>query len=144
MGKVINQVGLVNVDISVFDDALKTLYSDGVFHGTSNWTVRNLYREISCEISPCTCKDKKYAGRYMPKPRLTIIRIFRLPIETNGYRWEEIAIKGRVKYRIVWAVVWIKTSVYFICSNRLFYLLSISILGRNSHLICFTNDVVKF
>lgn len=80
----------------------------------------------------------------MSKPLLIIIRIFRLSIETNGYRWEEIAIKGRVKYRIVWAVVWIKTSVYFICSNRLFYLLSISILGRNSHLICFTNDVVKF
>ena len=73
MGKVINQVGLINVDISVFDDALKTLYSDGVFHGTSNWTVRNLYRDIPYEISPCTCKDMKYVGRYASKPRLIII-----------------------------------------------------------------------
>lgn len=72
MGKVVNQVGLVNVDIAVFDDAFKALYSDGVFHGTSNWMIHNLYRNFPCDISSCICKVKKYVGRW--KPKLCLLR----------------------------------------------------------------------
>lgn len=73
--------------ISIFDDALKTLYSDGVFHGTSNWTVRNLYREISCEISPCTFKDKKYVGRYVSELCLIIICWIEKAFSVIMYAW---------------------------------------------------------